>query len=299
MSNPRKLSHQAHIRVIAPASPAKDWKSFQSAVDQLRGFGFTVSFGKNFRKKQEYLAGSDTERLKDLHDAYKDKTVDAILTLRGGYGTTRLLDKIEYSLIKKNPKPIIGFSDITALHLAILTMTGVGSYSGPNLFSMFSGKSQYSFHHFLRAVLATSKKIDLLTHSKKALQKAKVIRPGTIKGKLVGGNLNLMCSLLGTKYFPKLKGTILFLEDVNEAPYKFDRLLTQLLNAGVLKGVRGILIGQCHGCDNWQPIAIERLKPLGIPMAIDLPFGHIDEFITLPIGCVASVVIGKEIKITV
>jgi muramoyltetrapeptide carboxypeptidase len=297
---PRKLPADAHIRVIAPASPAKDWAPLPHVLAQFQAFGFTVSMGKHIRKKQSYLAGSDRERLQDLHDAFRDPTVDAILALRGGYGTARLLQQVDYGLIKKNPKPIIGFSDVTALQLAIYAKTGVGSYSGPNFFGMIPAKTKslYSFHHFLRAVLPAVEPVDLFSQSKQKIRKAIVVRPGHATGTLIGGNLSLLCSLLGTPYMPRLNGSILLLEEINEPPYRFDRLLTQLLNAGALRGVRAILFGECRDCDAWQSIAIERLKPLGVPMALNLPFGHIDELATFPIGSSATVRIGKQISLT-
>jgi muramoyltetrapeptide carboxypeptidase len=285
--------------VIAPASPAKDWAPLQHVLAQFHAFGFTVSMGKHIRKKQNYLAGSDRERLQDLHDAFRDPSVDAILALRGGYGTTRLLKQVDYGLIKKNPKPIIGFSDITALQLAIYAKTGVGSYSGPNFFGMIptKTKSLYSFHHFLRAVLPATESVDLLSQSKQKMRNVKVVRSGRATGTLIGGNLSLLCSLLGTPYMPRLNGSILLLEEINEAPYRFDRLLTQLINAEVLGGVRAILFGECRDCDMWQTIATERLKPLGIPMALNLPFGHIDELGTFPIGASVTVHLGKQISL--
>lgn len=300
-SVPKKIPVKGHLRVIAPASSAKDWSKFHTALHVFKELGFSVSFGKNLRKKKKYLAGSDTQRLSDLHDAFRDPSVDAIFTLRGGYGTTRLLNQIDFSLIKKNPKPIIGFSDITALQLAILKKTKVGSYSGPAFLSVVRDKrvSEFSIMSFLRAAVAHKKKIDLLALPSKYMKSVTVIKPGAAKGMLVGGNLSLLCSLVGTPYLPSLQGTILFLEEVNEAPYRMDRLLTQLILSGVLKGVQAVLCGKCHGCDDVTSLFKERLSILGIPLVVGLPFGHIDDLITFPIGAFATLRAGKKISLIV
>ena len=299
-SAPQKLHPGSHIRVIAPASAPKDWKHLKSAVTTLEMLGFTVSFGKHFKKKNGFIAGSDQERLSDLHDAFKDKKVDAIFAVRGGYGTTRLLNHINYSLVAKNKKPVLGFSDITALQLALLQKSGNGSYSSPNFLGLAAKDeaSLFSLYGFCRSALAlTEEKIDLLRLEKKYTKKIKVLRKGNATGRLVGGNLSLVCSLLGTPYFPNLSGSILFLEETNEVPYRFDRLLTQLLNAGVLKNVKAIVFGQCAGCADWEKIVAERFGSLKVPLVIGLPFGHVDELITLPVGVTATLQAQKKVAL--
>ena len=267
-SAPKKIPFPGHIRVIAPASSTKDWTRFPLAVRVFEELGCAVSFGKHVKEKKEYLAGTDAQRLRDLHAGFKDPTVDAIFCLRGGYGTTRLLGKLDFSLIKKNPKPVVGFSDITALQLALLTKANIGSYSAPIFMQYVKDgvPNELCLTGLLRAATVSGKKTDLLEIQKKYLKTVKAIRSGTATGVLVGGNLSMICALIGTPFFPNLKGKILFLEEVNEAPYKFDRLLTQLVMSGSLRGIKGIIVGQCAGCESAGKIVVERLRSYQSPV---------------------------------
>lgn len=276
------------LRVIAPASAPKNWQKLQITLNAFKQLGFNISLSKNVRAKKDYLAGTDSQRLGDLHDAFKDKSVKGIICLRGGYGTPRLLDQIDYSLIRKNPKILCGFSDITALHMAIFTKAKVSTLLGPNLFSFLNTDtfSDLSIRSFLSVAMSNHKsKIDLFSCLNISdRKKIKVINPGAIKGWSIGGNLSLICSLIGTQYFPSLNGGILFIEEVNEPAYRVDRMLTQLLLSGVLNKVNAFVIGKCTGCDDYEKVFIERLKPLKKPMITRVPFGHIDDMITVPIG---------------
>jgi muramoyltetrapeptide carboxypeptidase len=285
---PPSLNPGDTLRIIAPASAPKSWEKLQPSLNAFKHLGFNITLSKNLRSKKDYLAGSDSERLKDLHDAFRDKSVKGIICLRGGYGTPRLLNQIDYSLIRRNPKILCGFSDITALHMAIYTKSKVSSFLGPNLFSFLSLDtfSDLSIRSFLSIAMSKDKdNVDLLgCLDSSNRKKIKVINPGAINGWAIGGNLSLICSLIGTEYFPSLNGCILFIEEVNEPAYRIDRMLTQLLLSGVLNKVNAFVIGRCSGCDDYEKVFIERLKPLKKPMIIRVPFGHIDDMITIPIG---------------
>ena len=316
MTNERRdyIHPGAHLRVIAPASSTEAWDKFSYAVQAFTALGFRISFGKNLKKRKGFLAGTDAERLADLHAAFADTSVDGIICLRGGYGTTRLLSKLDYNLIRQNKKPVLGFSDITALQLALYKHADIISYSSPNFLSFCTDsnpksaskkKKSYSLNEFnirafIRAAFQQPGRIDLLDLPKKYLSSIVTLnkpKASSIRGTLIGGNLMVLCSLLGTPHFPNLKGKILFLEEVQEAPYRFDRLLTQLIDSGSLKGVKAIVIGQCHGCTDWQAIVKERLTSTGVPLLIGLPFGHLADLITMPIGRPATIGFGKKISL--
>lgn len=300
---PRPLNNRSTIGIVAPSSPPRDPSVIKRSIKLLEKAGYRVKVGRSVYARNGFLAGSDQLRINDLHSFFKDKKVDGILCLRGGYGSARLLPKIDFKHIKKNPKFFCGYSDVTALHLAIFKKTGLITFHGPTLLSLFGKKSfsQFSFGSFKKAARGSSRTEDI---SKGYPAKLKVvpISKGKATGTLIGGNLAVLNSLIGTPWFPSLKGAILFLEDVNEPPYKVDRMLTQLLTSGALKGVKGIALGIWTGCEGEKKfsqslieIFKERLSPLKVPVCYGLPFGHIDDIATIPHGGKAELDAGKGI----
>ncbi len=227
---------------------------------------------------------------------FSDNRVRAIICVRGGYGTARLLPLLDYSIIRANPKIFIGYSDITSLHCAFLVKARLVSFHGPMLNSDFINEKipECTLSAFLRTLTQAMAPGSICTgYDKKTVE---VFKRGRASGELLGGNISILCTTLGTPFQPSFKGKILFFEDLDEVPFRFDRMLTHLLNAGVLQQVAGIAIGINKNCvdpkakkckeyrQNLDDVFKERLGPLGVPIVIGLPFGHVPCNVTLPIG---------------
>lgn len=318
MIKPLRLQTGMTIGVVAPASAARDPIHVDQAVHTLETIGFRVKAGRHVRERHGFLASTDRNRLADLHRMFADPKVDAIMCLRGGYGTGRLADAIDYSLVKANPKVFIGFSDITMLNLAFLRKCGLVSFNGPMVASTFADDvpSRFSVASFLRTVCHAAAPGSIWQEHDD--RDYRVIRPGTASGRLTGGNLSLLAASVGTPYEIQTRGAIVFMEEVDEKPYRIDRMLTQLLSAGKLKDAAGIVIGrnvpnsefaEMEGLAagdaprNVKPLPsrlprefeplmddvfYDRLRPLGIPVISGLPFGHIHDYATLPLGVKAT-----------
>jgi len=287
------------VGMITPAGIINK-KRLENAIKNMKSIGLTPYHTDRVLLKKGYLAGSDKVRIEELHQMYADKSIKGIWCIRGGYGTTRIVDQLDFNLIKKNPKPLIGYSDITALLNTIQRKTGSPCYHGP---VGVSTMTDYSKEHFA-PIFGTSKTYTI-NHAKENIEKAKTnplfqfytIKSGTVKGKMVGGNLTLVTSLIGTKHQVNAKNRILFLEDVGEEPYRIDRMLTQLISSGALNKVRGIVFGICAGCNRKEDdenqtlkeVIMDRIGGLGIPAAYGFSFGHIDHHFTIPIGVDAEV----------
>lgn len=288
---PRALEFGDTIGVIAPASPPKEARYIDPAIAALKTMGFKVKLGSAARKRTGFLAGSDHERADDINRMFADKQISGILCLRGGYGAARTLDKLNYGVIKRNPKILCGFSDITALHLAIFKKSGLMTFHGPTLLTLLGPKerSDYTLTSWLRSVMVAEPYGDVRRGMPKKYSKARTLLKGTASGALVGGNLSIITSLVGSEYLPSFSGKILFLEDVNEAPYRVDRALTQLLLSGALRGVKGIAIGDFGGTGDFESVFRDRLSSLKVPVITGLPIGHIDDFATVPQGALARI----------
>ena len=296
---PPRLNHGDTIGIVAPASAPIDVKAIDRSVKVLQRLGFKVKLEKHLRKKQGFLAGSDEERLGDLMSMFRDPEVKAILCVRGGYGTARLLPLLDYEVIRANPKIFVGYSDITSLHCAFLKKANLVTFHGPMLHSDFCKKDMpdFTLQSFLNTLTQpyAAGSICKTYHGK-----ISVLRRGKASGRLLGGNISLLCTTLGTPYQPSFKKKILFLEDLEEAPYRFDRMLTHLLNAGVLQQVAGVAVGLNRNCIDpqakkrkqyWQTVEDvlkERLAPLKVPVVAGLPFGHVPLNATLPMGVPAE-----------
>ncbi|MEZ5306806.1 MAG: LD-carboxypeptidase [Pyrinomonadaceae bacterium] len=295
---PMRLNAGDKVSVVTPSSglAAED---FDKAVEHIRSLGFEPKVMPNARKVNGFLAGTDSERLSDLHAAFADKETKGVWCARGGYGATRLLPSIDFSIIKKNPKVFIGYSDITALHVSILRKTGLVTFHGPVGTSRYT---DYTKGHCLNAIQTPSAPYKISISEDNAakesdLFKTRTIRGGKARGKLVGGNLSLLASMAGTEFgLPDLRGKILFIEDVGERPYRVDRMLTQLLQSGNMKSLAGIALGVFEDCDPGEnenspslfEVVNERLSGLGIPVVYGLSFGHITDQFTLPLGIEAE-----------
>ncbi|MBX3281780.1 MAG: LD-carboxypeptidase [Acidobacteria bacterium] len=298
MIKPKALKAGDQVAVIAPASGVAP-ETFDRALANLTALGFNPKAGKFARGRKGFLSGTDAERLSDIHAAFADKDVKAVWCVRGGGGCPRLLPSLDFELIKKNPKVFIGFSDITALHIAISQRTGLVTFHGP------VGSSQYTDYTRGRAMelLTGSAKPPITVEpSPENLKKeAALFHPATIKGGratgvLTGGNLALITALCGTPYALKdVAGKILFIEDINEPPYRVDRMLTQLRQSVDLKSIAGVALGVfddgANATKEAEPLLDvfrDRLGDVGVPVVYGLSFGHITDNMTLPYGIKAE-----------
>lgn len=287
---PPRLKPGNTIGIIAPASPLPKPEYLTRGAQFWRDLGYQVRTGVNIDQVNGYLAGSDAERLAGLHQMFRDPEIKALICLRGGYGSLRLLADIDYDLIRDHPKILLGYSDITALHLAIQQKTGMVTFHGPMLYPELGGESlaPYTQTSLLHALTATSP-VGKIPPAP-GLPEPITITPGQVQGIVTGGNLSLVVATLGTTYEIDTRAKILFLEEVNEAPYRLDRMLTQLRLAGKLTAAGGIIFGHCTGCEgsNNKPelleVIINNLAPLGIPCCYGLPAGHLAVQATLPLG---------------
>lgn len=288
---PKKLSKGDVIGIISPASAPDDLALIESGLKYIERLGFRTVIGKNVSKYRGYLAGTDDERVEDIHQMFTDKKVKAIFCLRGGYGAFRLLDKIDYKLIRNNPKIFVGFSEITALHMAMLHKADLITFAGPMVVPNFSEDvSSYTEEIFWRMV-SSNKKFGRLKFPK--LDHLPNLNSGSVSGRIVGGNLAVLTSLIGSAYFPNLKDKILLLEDISEPPYKIDRMLNQLRLSKVFKKVKGVILGSFIDCNepdkkkktlSLDEIIEDYIKSTGLPAVYNFPHGHINDFITIPIG---------------
>ena len=210
---PKKLNKNDVIGIISPASSPSELEKIEQGTKYLEKLGYRVEVGKHVGKNHGYLAGTDEERLEDLHAMFKNKAVKAIINVRGGYGSGRLLDKINYNLIKRNPKIFVGYSDITALQMAFLRKVGLVTFAGPMVAVDFSAKKVDPFTEevFWKTITST-KKIGKITNPQN--EKFYHLTKGRGEGKLVGGNLALLTSIMGTVYQPDFTNSILLLEDI-------------------------------------------------------------------------------------
>lgn len=302
---PQHLSPGDTLGVIAPASAPPDPRSIDRSVGVLEELGFKVKFASNVRQRHGYLAGNDRERASDVMRMFTDRRVRGILCVRGGYGTARLLPLLDYGVIRAHAKVFVGYSDITSLHCAFLTRANLISFHGPMLNSDLNHADLPDFtrRSFLRTLTLPPARpaerggASLVSIAQGYRRKTiKILHGGVARGQLIGGNLSLLCTTIGTPWQPPFRGRILFLEDLSEPPYRFDRMLTYLLNCGLLQQVTGIAIGLNAGCEDpkakrakeyrqtLEDVLKERLLPLKIPVVTGLPFGHVPHNATLPVG---------------
>jgi muramoyltetrapeptide carboxypeptidase len=295
MKLPRMLVPGARVALVAPAGPLLEHDDLRRAEELVRALGCAPHLGRHADAHHGYLAGTDAERAADLNDALRNPDVDALWCIRGGYGITRILDQVDFAAFARHPKPVIGFSDITALLLALHKEAGVPTFHGP---VARHGLTAFSRAHFERVLMQPDAPgaLEKLPLAETALvpreHRIVGLAPGAAEGRLVGGNLSLIQCLVGTRFMPDLRGTILFLEDVGEEVYRIDRMLSHLRLAGALDGVAGVLIGQftemgrrgADGAMGFDRILSHYLGPLGVPVAMGFPIGHVDDQWTLPIG---------------
>ena len=296
---PRKLKAGDTVCLVAPASATIDWAPFQRGKRLLEERGFQVIEGKHIRETRLLFAGEDAARADDINRAFADDSVDAVMCVRGGAGTARILPHIDFAVIQQNPKIFIGYSDITALQLAILARCGLVTFYGPMLATDLGGSfSRFSEQSLFETLTTTDERIEM---RKRPGKKLLTVCPGEAYGQLVGGCLSIIAATLGTEWEVDTRDKILFIEDIDELPHRIDRYLTQLLLADKLQNASAILFGALSRSEypprheyarlrvSTLDIIRERIVPLGKPCLYGLPFGHTRDKLTMPNGGYAFV----------
>lgn len=282
---PKKLEKGDTISIIAPSGGVESDENLLRATAYLKSLGYNVKWGKNVLKTNKYLAGTDNERLEDLHNAFKDNGINAIIALRGGYGAIRLINKIDYNLIKQNPKIFAGYSDITGLSAMLLKHSGLITYSAPMINGDFGIKSKdkFTIDNFFKTVATTEKQ---------EIKAQTILKEGKASGITFGGNLATLVSLCGLDFIPNQK-FIFFAEDLNEPVYKLDKMFTQLLNIEEFrKNISGIVFGEFLDIDNdeWlNSLQKEIVQELKVPAISGLKITHAREKLTIPIGIESAI----------
>ena len=298
---PEALQPGDTIGIVSPASAIFETEPYEIAKESFEALGLKVKFGEYTSSRYGHLAGTDDQRAQELMEMFKNPEIKAIIALRGGSGSARILDKLDYDVIRKNPKIFLGYSDITALHLAIHKMTGLVTYHSPVAVSTWNSFAVESLKNVIfegEEVLYKNpvERGDELTVTE---NRVRTIQAGTATGPLLGGNLSVLTGIMGTPYFPKdWKGKILYLEDVGEKVYAVDRMMSQLYLAGVLDEISGFVFGKCTDCDaggtGYGSLTLEEvidhyIEPLGIPAFSGAMIGHIDDNVTIPNGIEARI----------
>jgi muramoyltetrapeptide carboxypeptidase len=292
---PPRLGAGARIALVAPSGPCLEQDDFTRAVELCRALGLDPVLGPHARDRHGYLAGSDADRLADLNAALRNPAIDGVWCIRGGYGMTRILDQVDFDALRNHPKAVIGYSDITALLNAAFQEAGVASFHGPTARHQMPEFSLRHFDEVLRNAEPAGRleRLPQLPGVQAARENRIVtLREGVAEGPLLGGNLSLLQCLIGTRFFPDLSGAILFLEDVGEALYRVDRMLSHLRSVGALSQLAGVLVGRFtemkrdtgDGVFGFDEVLQQYFGGLGIPVAYGFPVGHIENQWTLPLG---------------
>lgn len=302
---PKPLNQGDLVGIISPSAAMANEMEFVFAKEAMEALGLRVLLGSNVAHRRGHLAGTDQERAEDLNRMFSQKDIKAIICLRGGSGAARILPLIDYETIKRNPKPLLGYSDITALHSAIYSQTGLITFHGPNGSGSWNSfnVNQFKQMFFNRALVRFEnemKRGDDLVIKQNRVQ---TISPGTAEGVIVGGNLTVFTALAGSPYLPDFSGKILFLEDVGEDPYKIDRMMSTLKLMGVLDKISGFIFGQCTDCEpsggygslTLYQILNDYILPLKIPAYRGAMIGHIPKQFIIPIGARIAMDAGKGI----
>ena len=296
---PPRLRPDARVALISPSGPSLERDHLARGMELCRALGFHPVLMPHAGQVHGYLAGTDDERLDDLNSALTDPAIDAVWCLRGGNGLNRIIDRVDFAGFAARPRPVIGYSDVTVLLLALTTQTGVVTFHAPMArFAM----PEFSRSHFTRVLGDSAAPGRLGRVAAKAgvlvPERGRIVQivPGRATGRLVGGNLTLLQALIGTRYFPDLMGAILFLEDIGEDLYRIDRMLGHLRLIGALDKLAGVAIGHFsrmrhttfEGGLGLDEVLRTYFAPGNIPVAHGFPIGHVPEQWTLPIGVMAE-----------
>lgn len=297
IKKPAALGAGARLGICAPSGSVSDPERVGQAADKLKSLGFEVRVSPGCADSYGYLAGTDETRARDLNALFADPGIDGIVCLKGGYGTPRILDLLDWDMIAGNPKVFVGYSDITAIHLGLYALSRLASFHGPMPssdmipeFDDFSAKS-------LLAAIATKGALGRIENPPGRVLECLV--PGRAEGRLIGGNLSLVAATIGTPWQIDARGAIILLEDIDEAPYRVDRMLTQLRLAGVFRECRGIVLGDWNNCraapgkKSLELAEVFRdVLPADRPILANLAAGHCQPKLTLPLG----ILVGMDAK---
>lgn len=288
---PPRLAPGDRVGLVNPASAAWDTTTIEIAVESLEALGLEVVLGPNYYRRRGYFAGEDRERAADIMGFVQDPTIKALFA-RGGWGSARVLPHLDFEVIRAHPKVFAGYSDVTALLSAVYRRAGLVTFHCPFPRHRFSAESLRQVV-FEGATPTFENPVEVKAHETVQTEgRVQVLTPGRVSGPLVGGNLTVLSALVGTPYVPDFEGAILFLEDIDEAIYRLDRMLTQLALAGHLRQIGGFVFGHCtdcppgkgHGSLTLEDVLRDHLAPLAIPAYTGAMFGHIERQFTLPIG---------------
>lgn len=297
----KRLKKGDTIGIIAPAS-CTSYEKVLEAKKNIENMGYRVILGECTKKAWYSYAGTDEERAKEINEFFKNKEIDAIICMRGGYGCNRLVELVDFQIIKENPKIFIGYSDITTLHMAINEKTGLVTFHGPMAVSNFlNGYNEETYRHFMEVLSVPQEKRELKNFSKNL----EIINGGKCQGKVVGGNLATLIATLGTEYDLDYNGKILFLEEIGEKTYKIDRFLNQLKKHGVLEKIEGVILGDFRNCppDSEKDMSLlevfyDYFRDLRKPVVFNFESGHSEPMLTLPLGALCEID-GDNRKITI
>lgn len=299
LQKPPRLKPGDTVGLVCPAAPAYSREQVQITIESLQALGLKTRVAPHIYDRYGYLAGQDADRAADLNRFFADPSINALMAMHGGWGCARLLPLLDYEQIRRNPKILIGYSDITALLLAITAKTGLATMHGPvgsvtwNRFTV----------DWLKRVLMDAEPVrfqnpvgkgETLTQT---TDRITTLHPGAARGRLLGGNLTVLSHLIGTPYVPDWRGAILFLEDVQEEPYRVDRMMAQLKLAGILDQVAGVVFGKCTKCEaeggygslTLEDVLATYLAPLNVPAFSGAMIGHIVDKFTIPLGINAEI----------
>ena len=282
----KAINQNSTIGIVAPASPEEN-DFINKKIEEFTSLGFKIKKGNFIYEKFNYLAGLDNQRAEDINNMFIDNSIDAIICLRGGYGSIRMISNLDIKSIKRNPKPFIGYSDITLLLNYISNKCNFATFHGPMITSDFTDK--ITKEYFLNSIMNLNKKL-VYNMNDLSENNYEVWNNKDFEGKIVGGNLSLICSSIGTPYEINTNNKILLIEDVDESPYSVDRMLSQLFFCGKLNKVCGIIIGYFTNCNDTKreiyikDILKDKLLKLNIPIVYNVKVGHSYPNITIPIG---------------
>ncbi len=294
-TKPRALRPGDRLGLAAPSGGLKDPAQADRAAEALHRLGFEVEIAEGCRHGYGYLAGSDERRAADLNAFFADDAIAGIVCLKGGYGTPRILDAIDYGLVARRPKVFVGYSDITAIHLALHRRCSLATFHGPmGVSDVLLEGEEYSTRSWLDA-LTRAEPLGRVENPP-GTAGMKTLVPGKARGELLGGNLSLVAGTIGTPYAIDARGKILFLEDIGERPYRVDRMLTQLRLAGVFEDCAGVVLGDWNDCgpeEGKASLELEQvfrdvIAPAGKPTVFGLKAGHCNPTATLPFGVTAE-----------
>jgi muramoyltetrapeptide carboxypeptidase len=302
---PPRIKNGDKLAIIAPGSYISE-DELQESIKNLTELGFETTSSEKVLLQSGYFAGSDKNRADDLMEKFSDKTVKGIVCARGGYGCSRILPLLDYDVIRKNPKVLIGYSDVTALLYGIYQKAGLISFHGPVGTSTFN---DYSVNNFKR-VLMNPERTDQFANSNSGEDEnvygVITIANGKGKGRLVGGNLSIMVSLIGTEYDVDYSDKIIFIEEIGEEPYRIDRMLTQMIQNGKFENAAGVMMGIFSKCEvkdkdpsftktfSLMEVLQDRLSKLKIPVVYGMSFGHVKDKFTIPFGALAELDANKQ-----